>query len=52
MPKGSALKTVFFNVKIIQGSYGSWKTKMCILEPLKNQSESWRSPGKVLEICF
>ena len=25
---------------------------MCILEPLKNQSESWRSPGKVLEICF
>ena len=25
---------------------------MWILEPLKNQSESLKSPGKVLEICF
>ena len=25
---------------------------MWILKPLKNQSEFWKSPGKVLEICF
>ena len=50
--KRKCFEDCFFNVKIIQGSYGSRKTKMCILEPLKNQSESWRSPGKVLEICF
>jgi len=28
------------------------KGLMRILESWKNQSESWKSPGKVLEICF
>ena len=35
------------NIEIL----GVWGL-MWILEPLKNQFESIKSPGKVLEICF